>query len=97
VRVGVPVHVELATRRKAIGPAPSAEQQISKMAMRRVLDTTFARLASADADIQEVHRHWQATVDKPNRKSKPSTEQSALQYKQRLQNALGKCGAMKAK
>ena len=63
-----------------------AEQQISKMAMRRVLETTFARLASAYTDIQEVHRHWQATNDKTNRKSKASTAKSALQYKQRSQN-----------
>ena len=66
-----------------------AEQQISKMAMRRVLETTFARLASAYTDIQEVHRHWQATNDKTNRKSKASTAKSALQYKQRSQNRFG--------
>ena len=66
-----------------------AEQQISKMAMRRVLETTFARLASADTDIQEVYRHWQATDHKTNRKSKASTAQSAWQYKQRAQNRSG--------
>ena len=65
------------------------KEQISKMAMRRVLDITFARLASVAPDIQEVHRQWQATNDKPNRKSKASTEQHTLQWYQRWQHRFG--------
>ena len=65
------------------------KEQISKMAMRRVLDITFARLASVAPDIQEVHRQWQATNDKPNRKSKASTEQHTLQWYQRGQHRFG--------
>ena len=65
------------------------KEQISKMAMRRVLDITFARLASVAPDIQEVHMQWQATNDKPNRKSKASTEQHTLQWYQRGQHRFG--------
>ena len=65
------------------------KEQISKMAMRRVLDITFARLASVAPDIQEVHMQWQATNDKPNRKSKASTEQHTLQWYQRWQHRFG--------
>ena len=65
------------------------KEQISKMAMRRVLDITFARLASVAPDIQEVHMQWQPTNDKPNRKSKASTEQHTLQWYQRWQHRFG--------
>ena len=35
-----------------------AVEQISKMAMRRILDTTFARLALHDPDIHTVYEQW---------------------------------------
>jgi len=62
------------------------QPQISKMAMRRVLATTFERLAPADAYIREVHRQWEATKDKSDRKSKASTQSSTMQWHQRRQN-----------
>jgi len=65
------------------------KEQISNMAMRRVLATTFARLAPTDAHIQELHRQWEATKDKPNRKSKASAQQSTMQWHQRWQNRSG--------
>ena len=47
-----------------------AAEQVSKMAMSRILETTFARLAPTDPDIHIVYVHWSKTRDKPNRKGK---------------------------
>ena len=46
----------------------AAEGQVSKMAMRRILTTTFARLAPDDSFVLEVHRQWEATKNKSTRK-----------------------------
>ena len=59
-----------------------AEAQISKMAMRRILETSFMRLAPVDSDIQELHRHWQATKDKSKRKGKLSAQQHTEKWRQ---------------
>ena len=44
-------------------------EQISKMAMRRILETTFQRLALNDPAIDAVYKQWLATSEKPKRKS----------------------------
>ena len=55
-------------------------ERISKMAMRRVLETTFARLATDDPAIDTVYAHWQATSDKPKRKSSASAKRHTAQW-----------------
>jgi hypothetical protein len=47
-----------------------APHQISKMAMRRVLQTALDRVAASDNDLSELRRHWHATADKSSRKGK---------------------------
>ena len=61
----------------------SAEKNISKMAMRRVLGTTFARLALTDFLFQEMHKQWQATTTRSNRKGQQSAKQHTQQWHQR--------------
>ena len=56
--------------KKAQSQDSNAEEHISKMCMRKVLATTFEQLASDDIHIAEVHRHWQATSAKGNRKGR---------------------------
>ena len=46
------------------------EEQVSKMAMRKVLESTFETVSRADDTWLAVYKHWQATKDKSNRKSK---------------------------
>ena len=57
-----------------------AEEKISKMAMGRVLETTFARLAPKDPDIDIVYMHWKRTRDKPNRKGRDSAKRHTEQW-----------------
>ena len=57
-----------------------AAEKISKMAMRRVLETTFGRLAPTDPDIDIVYVHWKRTRDKPNRKGKDSAARHTEQW-----------------
>jgi len=57
----------LAEMRVKTGTAPS---NISKMAMRRVLQTALTKLATQDRDIDELPKHWLATADRSDRKSK---------------------------
>ena len=54
--------------RKRQGGHVGVEEEASKMAMRRILADTFARLAPADTAIQEILRHWTATDSKAKRK-----------------------------
>ena len=58
-----------------------AVEQISKMATRRILDTTFARLALHDPAIHTVYEQWQATTDRTNRKSKGSTQTHTARWR----------------
>ena len=61
----------------------SMVQEISKMAMRRVLETTFARLSLDDPDIDSVYEQWLATSDRPKRKSKASSERHTADWTRR--------------
>ena len=45
------------------------KERVSKMAMRRVLSSTFTELTPTVAELRELHKHWEATKPKPNRKS----------------------------
>ena len=67
----------------------SAEKNISKMAMRRVLGTTFARLALTDFLILEMHRQWEATTNRSHRKGQQSAKQHTQQWHQRGQHGRG--------
>ena len=67
----------------------SVQKNISKMAMRRVLGTTFARLALTDFLILEVHRQWEATTNRSNRKGQQSAKQHIQQWHQRGQHGRG--------
>ena len=57
-----------------------AAEKISKMAMGRVLETTFVRLAPTDPDIDIVYVHWKMTRDMPNRKGKDSAKRRTEQW-----------------
>ena len=54
--------------------------QVSKMAMSRILETTFARLALTDPDIHIVYVHWSKSRDKPNRKGKDCAKRYKEQW-----------------
>ena len=60
-----------------------AEKNISKMAMRRVLGTTFARLALTDFLFQEMHKQWQATTTRSNRTGQQRAMHHTQQWHQR--------------
>ena len=66
-----------------------ADARISKMAMRLALGSTFAQLALADTDIQEVHTQWEATNDKSKRRRKACAQRHAEQWHERAQNRRG--------
>ena len=55
-------------------------QQISKMEMRQILATVFEQLAHEDAGIQDLHRQWQATMQKSLRKGKGSAKRHTEQW-----------------
>jgi len=57
------------------------EEQISKMAMRKILETIFEEQACEDCHIEEVHKQWQATKEKGNRKSRNSTQQHTQRWR----------------
>jgi hypothetical protein len=57
----------LAEMRVRTGTVPN---NISKMAMRRVLQTAMTSLATDDWNIDELLKHWLATADRSDRKSK---------------------------
>ena len=61
----------------------AAEGQVSKMAMRRILATTSARLAPEDSWILEVHRQWEATKNKSTGKGRVCRQQHTEQWYQR--------------
>ena len=69
-------------QREPCGP----EVQISKMAMRRVLGTTFSQLAPDHDDILQVHRQWTATDDKSHRKGKVCAEQHTEKWRRHASN-----------
>ena len=66
----------LADRRKN-----GEEEQVSKMAMRKVLESTFETVARADDTWLPVYEHWLATKDKSNRKSKSTAGRHEDQWK----------------
>ena len=55
--------------------------EVSKMAMRRVLESTFERLSSGDEALLAVYRNWQATKDKSNRKSKSAATRHRIEWR----------------
>ena len=57
-------------------------QRVSKMAMRKILETTFAKVAPKVPDIRDLQEQWLATADKPNRKSKNSTQAHMTRWRQ---------------
>ena len=61
------------------------EQSISKMAMRKILEETFAKLACAHADIEELQTKWHVTKDRKQRKGKGSMKQHKEQWLQRTE------------
>ena len=61
-------------RKRAMATQPGAQAELSKMEMRRVLRDTFAKLARGDPAIQDILAHWDATDDKPTRKSRGSKQ-----------------------
>ena len=56
------------------------QQQISKMQMRRVLQTALEQLVKRQPDVGELLRHWLATADKANRKSKNAARDHTKKY-----------------
>ena len=60
-----------------------AEKNISKMAMRRILGTTFARLGLTDFLFQEMHKQWQATTTRSNRTGQQRAMHHTQQWHQR--------------
>ena len=55
-------------------------QSVSKMAMRRVLSSTFAELKSTVEEIRELQKVWEATKPKTNRKSKGCLRTHSARY-----------------
>ena len=60
-----------------------AEKIISKMSMRRILGTTFARLGLTDCLFQEMHKQWQATTTRSNRTGQQRAKHHTQQWHQR--------------
>ena len=60
-----------------------AEKIISKMSMRRILGTTFARLGLTDCLFQEMHKQWQATTTRSNRTGQQRAKHHIQQWHQR--------------
>ena len=60
-------------------------EQISKMAMRRILETSFQRLALNDPAIDAVYKQWLATSEKPKRKSIASAKRHTADWHWRRQ------------
>ena len=60
-----------------------AEKIISKMSMRRILGTTFARLGLTDFLFQEMHKQWQATTTRSNRTGQQRAMHHTQQWHQR--------------
>ena len=60
-------------------------EQISKMAMRRILETSFQRLALNDPAIEAVYKQWVATSEKPKRKSIASAKRHTADWHWRRQ------------
>jgi hypothetical protein len=59
------------------------DEEGSKMAIRKVLNTTFLKLAPGDAEIKQVYLHWDATNKKSNRKGKACAQRNADRWHQR--------------
>ena len=60
-----------------------AEKIISKMSMRRILGTTFARLGLTDFHFQDIHKQWQATTTRSNRTGQQRAKHHTRQWHQR--------------
>ena len=60
-----------------------ADQIISKMSMRLILGTSFARLGLTDFLFQEMHKQWQATTSRKNRTGQQRVKHHTQQWHQR--------------
>ena len=78
-----PEHAAYLARNRQQTQQRPAEKNTSKMAMRRVLGTTFARLGLTDFLFQEMHKQWEATTTRSNRKGQQSAKQHTQQWHQR--------------
>ena len=59
----------------------AGDKQVSKMAMRRILTTTFAKLSPSVQEIHELQKTWEATTDRTKRKSKNSVRNLTAEWK----------------